>query len=364
MNRPVWCELDLSAIRQNIHSIRRISQNIPLFAVIKQDAYGHGLIPVARILQQEAVSHFAVATLDEAIACREAGIQGEILILGYTPIEQAPLLAHHRLSQNLFCAEMFEEWKQALKSLNITFHLKLDTGMNRLGWKNEKNLFQRISDYLPHLQSVFTHLPKADEDWELTIKQIGTFWSIVQPWVEANHIPIHCINSSAFLQCVQRNLPIPGDFLRLGILLYGVSPMLKTTFPLQPALSVKSRIIQVKEVKRGEGVSYGHTWKAKRKSIIGVVPIGYADGYSRALSNQGRMRVCGRYAPIVGRVTMDYTMLNITEIPQAGRNSEVTVLGEGITASEVANIAGTIPYEVLCSLGSRIPRIVINSEAL
>ncbi|MHA2615917.1 MAG: alanine racemase [bacterium JZ-2024 1] len=362
MNRPLWAELNLSALAHNARAIHAHCPNIPIFAVVKRDAYGHGLIPVAQTLQKEGVHHFAVASLDEAVLLREAGVQGEILVLGYTPPEQAPLLAHHRISQSIFCEEMWEEWKEAISTFPLFFHLKIDTGMNRLGWKNAKNMREKVHPFLPRLRSIFTHLPRADEDWEYTLEQVNRFHRIARPFAEKK-IPLHCVNSSFLLQSLRRGRKPPGNFLRLGILLYGVSPMQDISFPLRAALSVKTRIIQVKHVKKGEGVSYGHTWKARRNSVIAIVPIGYSDGYPRVLSNSGKMVVEGKIAPIVGRVTMDYTLLDITEIPGANRGSEVVVLGDGMTAWEVAQDAGTIPYEVLCSLGSRIPRIISPAES-
>ncbi|MFN4182813.1 MAG: alanine racemase, partial [bacterium] len=241
LNRPLRAELNLSAIRNNVRAIRAHFPDMPIFAVVKRDAYGHGLVPVAQALQQEGVLHFAVASLDEAVLLREAGVQGEILILGYTSPNQAPLLAHHRISQNIFCEEMWEEWKEAISTFPLFFHLKIDTGMNRLGWKNTAKLLQKVQPFLPRLRSVFTHLPRADEDWEYTVGQVNRFHRVSQPFAREK-IPVHCVNSSFLIQSLHRGKKPPGNFLRLGILLYGVSPMQDNLLPLHPALSVKTHI--------------------------------------------------------------------------------------------------------------------------
>jgi len=369
IHRPVWAEISQNALRQNLQTIRKfLNGKTEILAIVKAEAYGHGAVKVAETLEAEGIRSFGVASLDEAIELRENGVKGDILILGYTSAHAAKELSHYRLQQTLFSTEMLKEFQEGLKALRkegktLQVQAKLDTGMGRLGVKTDDAhpfLQELFESFGADVKGIFTHFPKADCDEEFTRLQMRTFQALVAPFLVNNRssITLHMANSAAALRWKESW----ADQVRLGILLYGVNPIPnpELSLPLTPVMSVKARVIQVKELKKGEGCGYGHRFQASAPTKIAIVPIGYADGYSRAFSGKGWMRIRGKKAPILGNVSMDFTAVDVTTIPGVKAGEEVTILGEGVDAWELASWANSIPYEILCALGKRIPRLFVS----
>ncbi len=369
-HRPVWAEISLNALRQNLRNIRKfLNGETEILAIVKAEAYGHGAVEIAKTLEAEGIRSFGVASLDEAIELRENGVRGEILTLGYTSPRAVREIYHYNLQQTLFSVEMLQEFQEELMALRrdgkiLQVQAKLDTGMGRLGVQaGEATTFLReiLEISGAGVKGIFTHFPKADCDEEFTRQQVRTFQTLVAPFLGKNRstIALHMANSAATLRWKETW----ADQVRLGILLYGINPIpnLNYSLPLAPVMSVKARVIQVKELKKGEGCGYGHRFQASAPTKIAIIPIGYADGYSRAFSGKGWMRLLGQKAPVLGNVSMDFTAVDVTTIPGVKVGDEVTILGEGVDAWELAHWANSIPYEVLCALGKRIPRLFVSS---
>jgi len=362
---PVWIEVDLQVVQQNFRKIRRfVSPHVKVLTVVKANAYGHGLLPVARALMEAGTDHLAVANVVEAVALRRAGVSGKLLVLGQLLPEEAPLVVRHGLTQaigDLGAAKALSR-EASLQEKRVSIHLKVDTGMGRYGvWHEEAvSLFRRLVE-LPGLvqEGIFTHLSSAGQNAPATEEQLEGFSQLIQR-LEKARLPIgirHAANSVGMLR-------FPGshwDLVRTGLLVYGVSPV-KDSQPIEirPALSLKSRVRFLKTLQPDQAVSYGGTWKAQRRSLIATVPVGYAHGYTRALSNKAQLLVRGRRAPVVGRVTMEDLMCDVTDIPGAQIGDEVVLIGrqggEQVTAEELARHARTIPYEILVGLSPSIPR--------
>ncbi|MBI3322889.1 MAG: alanine racemase [Candidatus Omnitrophica bacterium] len=362
---PVWIEVDLAAIRSNFRQVRRhVAPGVKVLAVIKANGYGHGLLPVAQTLSEAGADFLAVASVVEAVALRRSGVGAGILVLGQCLPEEAPLVVEHRLIQ----AVGDEPSTRALSRAAVRaekpacVHLKVDTGMGRYGvWHEEAAaLLRRIAD-LPGIQpqGVFTHLGMAGQNAQATEEQLSQFSRLLGE-LEREGLPAglrHAANSVGLIR-------FPGshwDLVRTGLLVYGCSPI-KGEHPLElrPALSLKSRVRFLKRVAAGRTVSYGGTWAAERPSRVATVPVGYAHGYTRALSNKAQLLVRGRRAPVIGRITMEDLMCDVTDIPGVEVGDEVVLIGrqgeEQVTAEELARAAGTIPYEILVGLSPSIPR--------
>ena len=362
---PVWIEVDLLAIQQNFRQIRRfVSPHVKVLTVVKANAYGHGLLQVAQALMEAGTDHLAVASVVEAVALRRTGVSAKLLVLGQMLPEEAPLVVRHGLAQaigDLGAARALSR-EASLQEKPVSIHLKVDTGMGRYGvWHEEAvSLFRRLVE-LPGLihEGIFTHLSSAGQNAQATEEQLDAFSQLIQR-LEKGRLPIgirHAANSVGMLR-------FPGshwDLVRTGLLIYGVSPV-KDSQPIEirPALSLKSRVRFLKTLQPGQGVSYGGTWKAERRSLIATVPVGYAHGYMRALSNKAQLLVRGARAPVVGRVTMEDLMCDVTDIPGVQIGDEVVLIGrqggEQVTAEELARHARTIPYEILVGLSPSIPR--------
>ncbi|MDO8730652.1 MAG: alanine racemase [Candidatus Omnitrophota bacterium] len=362
---PVWIEVDLQVIQQNFRQIRRfVSPHVKVLTVVKANAYGHGLLPVARALMEAGTDHLAVANVVEAVALRRAGVSAKLLVLGQLLPEEAPLVVRHGLIQAIgdFGAAKALSREALLQEKLVSIHLKVDTGMGRYGvWHEEAvSLFRRLVE-LPGLvhEGIFTHLSSAGQNAPATEEQLEGFSQLIQR-LEKARLPVgirHAANSVGMLR-----FPLSHwDLVRTGLLVYGVSPV-KDSQPIEihPALSLKSRVRFLKTLQPGQAVSYGGTWKAEKRSLIATVPVGYAHGYTRALSNKAQLLVRGRRAPVVGRVTMEDLMCDVTDIPGAQIGDEVVLIGrqggEQVTAEELARHARTIPYEILVGLSPSIPR--------
>jgi len=360
-----WVEIDLAALRSNFHIVQdHLEGNTPVLAVVKANAYGHGAVPVSRTLLEEGASILGVATVDEARELREGGIEGRILILGRMVRADIPAALRWHTEITLQHPEM-ARWvsEEAVgKGVTVPVHIKVDTGMTRLGfyWETAYDEILEVLQ-LPGLDlcCVYTHFANADlGDREFTQKQIQRFEELRAALGRAGVKSCHHISNSAAI--LTRQTP-EGCGARPGIMLYGSSPSgYVPSEGLSPVLSWKCRVLQVKEVPEGTGVSYGHDFITARPSRIATISVGYADGYMRCLTNRGQVLIGGRRAPVVGRVTMDMTMVDTTGMPEVRAGDEVVLLGpqgpDTITADEMASWAETINYEIYCALSHRVPR--------
>ena len=363
--------INLDNLEFNFKNIRcALPENIKIMCVVKANAYGLGAAKISKIYENLGADAFAVATLDEAIELRRNGISKDILILGYTAPERVYEIHNFSVSQTVFSSSYACKLADSAKkfNLNLKVHLKIDTGMSRLGFLfQDKNRDTKIFDELKNLgkikefkvSGIFTHFLGSDENNErckkITIEQIENFSYIVNfaKKIFKDIKYIHCSNSGAIL-----NYPEAlnnCNMVRAGIILYGYYPsdFVKNKILLKNVLEIKTIVVQTKELPPDSVVSYGGTFVTKKTTKIAIVPIGYADGLSRALSNKGKMLVNGKFANIVGNICMDQCMLDVTNIPTTKEGDEVTVIGEDgslkITANDIAKYLGTINYEVLCN---------------
>lgn len=376
-----WAEIDLDALQFNIESIKNsIDKAAKIIAVIKTDGYGHGAIQIARILEEEEqVWGYAVATAEEAFSLRDARIQKPILILGYTFPYSYGQIIEEEVRSTVFTYEMAKE----LSDLAVTagkdcrIHIKIDTGMTRIGIHPDDEgmaLIRKISG-LPGLQieGIFTHFATADEaDRTKTYHQMTLFKEYADRVDDELGIRIpmrHCSNSAGIAGIPEANM----DAVRAGIILYGLWPSDEVKadgrIQLRPMLSLKSRVVYVKMVPRGQEISYGGTYTTTRDTRVATICIGYGDGYPRSLSNCGHVLVKGQRAPILGRVCMDQFMVDVTDIEQPVRVGEqVTLIGRDggacITMEELGALSGRFNYELACDIGKRIPRIYRMDDTL
>jgi alanine racemase len=363
-----YASIDLAALGHNLSQIQeRLGHNCSVMAVVKANAYGHGAIEISRTLVDRGISRLAVASVQEGMALREAGITAEILVLVDLFDNHIQDLLAYRLTPVITEQRLLPDLAKAAEAANQSFpiHIKVDTGMGRLGFSPHE--VARLFDALPGWKSLrvegfMTHLADSDgDDSSHTEQQLKSFCSLLD-YVERRgfKVPIvHVANSAAVVRYPQSHFSL----VRPGIMLYGYHtlPDPVPRFELKPLLSLRTTVMQLRTIKPGESVSYNRTFVAKRPSTIAVLPIGYADGYSRRLSNQGFVLIDGKRAPIVGLICMDMTMADVTDIPLVHVGDEVTLIGrqgqDAIWADEIAGWTGTIPYEVLCAIGPRIPRV-------
>ena len=374
MNRGAIAEINLSAIAHNLNVVRKTANNRPVIAVVKADAYGHGVVGVSRKLLQEGVPYLAVAYVGEAKKLRDEGITAPIIVLfdgddtkAFFDLALIPVVYSKETAASLS--------SEALKRKTVKkIHVKIDTGMGRLGLHGDTIIedIMAISE-MPgiEIEGLLSHFSEADlSDRSYARLQLERFTTIqiaISRKVKKKFFS-HMANSAAVLTFKEAYL----DAVRPGIMLYGYSPLsrnpeCKIPAPkLLPAMTIKSKLLCIRNVPPGTPISYGRTFIAKRPSRIGVVPIGYADGYSRLFSNNGEMLVRGKRVPVAGRVCMDLTMLDLTDAKNAKKNDEVVILGrqagETITAEELALKANTISYEILTSLGSRARRTYVETD--
>ena len=366
--------ISLDAVEHNFREMRKnIAEETKMIAVIKADAYGHGAVPVAHLIEDyDYIWGFAAATAEEAIHLREAGITKPILILGIVFDEYFPELVRYEIRPAV-CE--YEEARKlsdeaVLQKKTVHIHIALDTGMTRIGFADTQENVEEIKKIseLPNLEieGMFTHFARADEqDLTSAHQQFAKYQEFLTLLEEAGiRIPIrHCNNSAGILWHREGDL----DAVRPGITLYGIAPSDEVVNPgvtLQPVMELKSHISFVKEVEAGVAVSYGGTFVTTRDSTrIATIPVGYADGYPRSLSNKGYLLINGKKAPIIGRVCMDQFMVDVSDIPEAVRGTEVTLLGTDhgstITAEELGDLSGRFSYELICCITKRVPRIYL-----
>src|SRR6266480_2377553 len=370
-DRPTWVEIDLSAIAHNTRQIQAlVGSNVRILASLKADAYGHGALKVARTVLHNGASMLGVATLSEAIPLREAGINAPILVFGYVPHWQMREAVRLRLTLTLYSIESAQALSRAAQALNLTVkvHVKVDTGMGRLGIRAERiaeivELLHEIAE-LPRLEleGIFTHFAMADtQDQTHARMQLARFQYVLRCIDEEHLRPslVHAANSAAILSLPEAHF----DMVRPGIALYGLDPSSEGRLPAEfrPALSFKTQVAQVKDIPEGESISYGCTYTTDRPIRVAILPVGYADGFRRAPTDWGSVLVHEQEAPLLGRVCMDQCIIDITHIPHVRVGDEVVLIGRqgtaSLTAEQVAQRLGTINYEVVSEILARVPRV-------
>lgn len=373
--KRAWAEVSLPQLRKNVEVIRSLnSDKTDIMAVVKADAYGHGDEHIVRCLAKDCgIKYFAVSNLDEAIAVRKFAPQGEILILGYTPPEYAHEISMYNIIQGVVSTEYAEALVQNTPQ-PIRCHIKIDTGMGRIGLKHDtpEECAAEIAEMMKmdklSVEGIYTHFAVADSDdpdnIAYTNKQekfiIDTYDTLAAQGIKLQHL--HFMNSAA--TCYRNSER--STLSRAGIILYGLHPDVSLDIPelLEPLMELKAVISHVKTVKEGDCISYGRTFAADHEMRIATVTIGYADGYSRLLSSKGEILVHGKRCKITGRVCMDQLMIDVSDVPEAKAGDIVTLIGkEGtdrITADDLAQMYGTIGYEVVCGISKRVPRIYIE----
>ncbi|MGZ7443099.1 alanine racemase [Paenibacillus sp. TH7-28] len=369
--RDTWAEVSLDAIVHNTKLFRRqADERCRVMAVVKANGYGHGAVQTAQAAIAGGADYLGVALVDEALQLRAAGIRQPILVLGYTPPHAVETAIRHDITMTVYTKEVLDEIMDSAQRQRrrARIHLKLETGMTRIGLTSAEAAVdmarQAQSSPWTTLEGLFTHFADADgADPRFTERQFQRFRRCIDE-LEAAGVPIplkHCCNSAAAMRFPQMHL----DMIRVGIALYGLYPAQRLSTPayrLRQAMQLKTKITAIQPIEPGRTVSYGRTYQAPSNRVVATVPIGYADGLSRALSNRGSALVRGRRVPIIGRVCMDQTMLDITAVDGAQIGDIVTLFGgEGepafIGIDEVAELMDTINYEVVCLIGQRVPRL-------
>jgi len=370
MRRPTYAEVDLSAIRDNIKAIRaRVGDRVKIMPAVKADGYGHGAVEISCAVIEAGADALGVACVEEAMELREAGISSPILILCCSTSSAADEIVRHNITATVcdlsFGKVLSDNAVKQDKTARV--HIKMDTGMGRIGITTEQVIdFATRLSALPGVvvEGLFTHFPSSDEvDPSFTISQINIFKKAVAGLSRNNiHIPItHSSNSGGILAFPEADF----DAVRPGIIVYGHYPSsdVSQSIPIREALTLKTKIVFMKEADAGATISYGRTHALKRRSIVATLPIGYADGYSRMLSNCGEAAVRGVRVPLIGRVCMDQVVIDVTEVPGAQTGDEVVLYGGGydyLSVSSIADKIGTISYEVLCAISKRVPRVYLG----
>jgi len=367
-----WAQVDLDAIAHNTRELKKLIGNrVQLMAVVKANAYGHGAVPVTRVALQNGASWAAVARVAEGIELRRGGIKAPILLMGYTPVPDASAIVDYRLTPTVNTLELARALSAEVERRHIAplaVHIKVDTGMGRFGLLPGEVLdFVRALSALPGLtlEGLYTHFAVADEaDKSYTYQQHHLFMEVLRQLSGAGfHIRFtHEANSAATLDMPETHL----DMVRCGIAIYGMRPSseVEPTIPLQPALSLHSRVARVRTLPAGYSISYGRTYITTKPTRVALVPLGYGEGYHRLLSNRGEVLIHGQRCPILGRVCMDQFVVDVSAIPDVQLDDEVVVLGrqgrEEISAEEIAAHAETINYEVTTAILPRVSRFYLQ----
>ena len=361
-----YAEINLNAVRHNFRVLRKLAGTAKILTVIKADAYGHGMLAVARVLVQEKVDFIGLSNLNEGISLRKAGIKMPVLLFETTLAEQAKDIIDYKLTPTVCTYELaaaLNRYAQKRKRV-VDIHVKVDTGMGRLGvWQEEALGFIKKLSRLENLRlhGICTHFPSADTDRAFTQKQIQQFSTLIGQLKRSglNILYVHAANSMGLAGYKATIL----NLVRPGLMLYGLYPRpeLKKKFHLRPAMSVHSRIIFLKKIGKGRSISYGRTFIARRPMTVATLPAGYSDGYPRGLSGKADVLVGGKRCPVLGRVTMDQIVVDVTKVKNPRLGMPVVILGKQgrheVSADELAQIVRTINYEIVCSLGSRLARV-------
>jgi alanine racemase len=366
--RPTFCAIDVNALRWNFQQARtRVGPGVRVLSVVKANAYGHGAWEVAKVLERAGCTAFGVATTEEGAELRRADVQGLILVLAGVYPQQFDEMIEDRLTPALAELEVMRRFNAlaAERNLTLPFHLKVDTGMGRIGLPASE-----VDAWLPELleldalepEGVFSHFSRAESvEGDYTRTQLNLFKKVLQRLKDHKREPkyVHLANSAALITLPEAHF----SMVRPGLMIYGVHPSADMTdrISLKPALSWRTRITQLKRVPQGSSISYGQTFVTRRESLIATLPVGYADGYHRLFSNRAHVLVRGQRAPVAGAVCMDLTMADVTDIPSVQPGDEVVLLGvqdnASISATEMASWANTISYEIFTSIGARVPRL-------
>ncbi len=362
--RPTRAEIDLAAFDRNVDAVHaRLPEGSRLIAVLKANAYGHGAVELARRCTPDRVAMIATALLEEAIALRDAGITLPLLVFGPVTEPYIHAALEHDIILGVPGPEELELVARAARERDVHIHLKLDSGMGRMGVVESE--LPRVAEILrsaPRLRidAIYSHLANAGDPTDpFTEEQIARFRTLLETLREAGiHAPHHHIANSA---ATMRGLVDPGDFVRVGLALLGAEPLDRDATRLEPLLRWRTEIARLKDLPAGHAIGYGTTFRTGRASRIATLPVGYADGYNRLLSNRGEVLLHGRRAPVVGRVSMDLVTIDVTRIPDAAHGDEVVLLGrqgdDEIRVEELAAKVDTISYEVFCNISARVPRV-------
>ncbi len=365
MIRPLWIEIDLKSLRGNLRAIKSfVGKKVKIIATIKQSAYGHGLIAVARALAKEGIDFFGVGSVEEAIELRDDGFKGSIIVLSAVLEEHCGLFIKHNITPTIVDEKFAQKLNKAakLRKKTISAHVKIDTGMGRLGlyYKDAERFIKSLSKLSNlDLNGIYTHFPAADSDADFTRYQIDAFNSFIKQLnrKNINFKYCHCANSIAAVKYPNAHF----NMVRPGLILYGIGPYDKEKIKIKPVLTLKSKVIFVKKVIKGMGVSYGRTYIAKSPRDIATVSIGYADGYPWVLSNKAKVIIKNNFYKIAGRVCMDHIMVDVHTAGKVKVGDEVILIGKSkdkqMSAQELARLAETIPYEIVSRLSLKIPRI-------
>jgi alanine racemase len=373
--RPTWAEINLNHLAYNFNSVKKfIGEKISYMAVIKADAYGHGAICCAKKLEKESIEWFGVALPEEAVELRESGVKTPILCLGSFWTGQENLLLNYNLTPVIYSLETAKRFNRVAveKGIRANIHIKIDTGMNRIGIQSDKaedfcKGLKKLSNL--NIEGIMTHLAAADnlQENDFTDSQIQKFYDAVQIFEKNGYQPKYKDIANSPGAVAHKNSR--GNMVRLGGILYGfgddVLPQEADLPHLKPVLTLSTKISHLKVVRKGETLGYGRTYELTKDSIIATIPIGYQDGYTRSLSNIGRVIVRGCFAPVVGRISMDWTIVDVTGIPNVQLYDEVTIIGTNgnlkIKTEELAEKTGTISYEITCGINRRVTRIYVGS---
>lgn len=368
MIRPTAAEIDVTALRGNLRSIRQyVSPAVEVIGIVKADAYGHGAVRVAQVLEQEHVRLLAVATPDEAVELREHGISAEILVLGDAPPDFVPYAAARNIALTTVSQAQTAALSAAAGHGVVRLHYNVDTGMGRAGVLADgaaRQILQGVSLPGARIVGVYSHFASAESDPAFSRLQAQRLADVVEELRQGGFHPpmVHLANSAGLLA----SRAYLHDAVRPGILLYGCPPVPADACPVRPVLSLRTRIEIVKGLPAGHSIGYGRTFVASRPTHMALLPIGYGDGYPRVLSNRAQVIVRGHLAPVVGRISMDVCAIDVTDVPGAAAGDPVTLIGEQdglrITADDLAALAGTISYEILTGISKRVPRISVGAD--
>ena len=368
--RPTWVDIDMQAARHNFQTVRQlVGEQVKICAIVKANGYGHGSVELSKLYVAEGVDFLAVATIDGALKLRNAGIEVPILVLGWTPTEAYQAAVENDVRLTMYDLQEIKKLNEAAvsKGKNALVHLKIDTGMTRLGFMATEENLEQIAQALAlpniEIEGIFSHFSKADEkSKDYAYKQLAIFKDFVARLEEKTgyHIPIkHMANSAAIIDLPEAHL----DMVRPGIVLCGLQPSseMLNTADLQPVLSWKAKVSRVQQVPAGTLIGYGGTYQAEKTMTVATIPVGYADGYDRLLSNKGYVLYQGKKLPIVGRVCMDQFMVDASSAANLQAGDEVILIGsqgdQSLTVTEMAEMLQTIDHEIICAIAARVPRI-------
>lgn len=372
--RPVFAEVDLDNLSFNLMGIKKCAKDAEMIGVVKADAYGHGAVDIVPTLLENGVTRLAVAVISEAVELRSAGISVPIMILGYTPMILTEDIFKYGIEPTVFSYEYVKELSKLAEKdhIDVKVHIAVDTGMGRIGFlPNEESVedVYKISK-LPNIviEGLFSHFATSDErDKEYSNIQLEKYKWFLQR-LEDKGISIrvkHIANSAAIMDLPNTNF----EAVRPGIILYGYYPseeVKKDNLKLKPVMTLKTNVIHVKNLKKGDYISYGRTFQCQRDSVIATIPVGYADGYSRLLNSKAKVIIKDKFAPVVGRICMDQCMIDITDIKDVQVGDEVILMGQSenckFNADDMAEILGTINYEIICMISKRVPRVYIKNN--